>query len=152
MEGDLLSSSGQVWFCLQPKFNSFELDSEVGRLVSHFGWIPPPSVHGEQNVDVFLTVKTQLKKCTCHSVCLFDHVKTELLPILSKLSHCWIPAVLYTLQYITVHSGCTLVHMVPWSGLNLKRDPFNGHLQQKSTLFLFCHFFYILHSTGDQKD
>ena len=44
MEGDLLSSSGQVrsrsglvqvWLCLQPKFNSFELDSEVGRLVLH---------------------------------------------------------------------------------------------------------------------
>ena len=43
MEGDLLSSSGQVrsksglvqvWFSLQTKFNSFELDSEVGRLVS----------------------------------------------------------------------------------------------------------------------
>ena len=42
LEGDLLSSSGQVrsrsglvqvWFSLQPKFNSFELDSEVGRLV-----------------------------------------------------------------------------------------------------------------------
>ena len=42
MEGDLLSSSGQVrsrsglvqaWFSLQPKFNSFELDSEVGQLV-----------------------------------------------------------------------------------------------------------------------
>ena len=42
MLGDLLSSSGQVrsrsglvhfWFSLQPKFNSFELDSEVGRLV-----------------------------------------------------------------------------------------------------------------------
>ena len=42
MEGDLLSSSDwvrsrsglvQVWFSLQPKFNSFELDSEVGRLV-----------------------------------------------------------------------------------------------------------------------
>ena len=42
MEGDLLSSSGhvrsrlglvQVWISLQPKFNSFELDSEVGRLV-----------------------------------------------------------------------------------------------------------------------
>ena len=35
MEGDLLSSSGQVqvWFSLQPKLNSFELDSEVGRLV-----------------------------------------------------------------------------------------------------------------------
>ena len=29
----------QVWFSLQPKFNSFELDSEVGRLVSHlFGY------------------------------------------------------------------------------------------------------------------
>ena len=38
MEGDLLSSSGQVqvWFSLQPKFNSFELDSEVGRLVFLF--------------------------------------------------------------------------------------------------------------------
>ena len=44
MEGDLLSSSGQVrsrsglvkvWFSLQPKFNSFELDSEVGRLVNN---------------------------------------------------------------------------------------------------------------------
>ena len=42
MEGDLLSNSGQVrsrsgllqvWFSLQPKFNSVELDSEVGRLV-----------------------------------------------------------------------------------------------------------------------
>ena len=42
IKGDLLSSSGQVssrsglvqvWFSLQPKFNSFELDSEVGRLV-----------------------------------------------------------------------------------------------------------------------
>jgi len=42
MEGDLLSSLGQVrsrsglvkvWFSLQPKYNSFELDSEVGRLV-----------------------------------------------------------------------------------------------------------------------
>ena len=42
VEGDLLSSSGQVrsrsglvqvWFSLQPKFYSFELDSEVGRLV-----------------------------------------------------------------------------------------------------------------------
>ena len=36
MEGDLvMSRSGlvQVWFSLQPKFNSFELDSEVGRLV-----------------------------------------------------------------------------------------------------------------------
>ena len=41
---DLLSCSGQVrsrsglvqvWFSLQLKFNSFELDSEVGRLVSH---------------------------------------------------------------------------------------------------------------------
>ena len=43
MEGDLLSSSGQVrsmsglvqvWFSIELKFNSFELDSEVGRLVS----------------------------------------------------------------------------------------------------------------------
>ena len=42
LDGDLPSSSGQlrsssslvqVWFCLQPKFNSFELDSEVGRFV-----------------------------------------------------------------------------------------------------------------------
>ena len=35
MEGDSLSSSGQVRSRsgLQPKFNSFELDSEVGRLV-----------------------------------------------------------------------------------------------------------------------
>ena len=42
IEGDLLSSSGQVrsrsglvqvWFSLQPKFYSFELDSEVGQLV-----------------------------------------------------------------------------------------------------------------------
>ena len=39
--GDLMSSSGQirsrlglvqVWFSLQPKFNSFELDSEVDRM------------------------------------------------------------------------------------------------------------------------
>ena len=42
MEGDLLSSSGQlrsrlglvqVWYSLELKFNSLELDSEVGRLV-----------------------------------------------------------------------------------------------------------------------
>ena len=33
--GGGLQRSGlvQVWFSLQPKFNSFELDSEVGRLV-----------------------------------------------------------------------------------------------------------------------
>ena len=43
LEGDLLSSSGQlrsrsglvqVWF----KFNSFELDSEIGRLVDYSDW------------------------------------------------------------------------------------------------------------------
>ena len=42
LEGDLLSSSGQlrsrsglvqVWISTELKFNSFELDSEVGRLV-----------------------------------------------------------------------------------------------------------------------
>ena len=42
LEGDLLSSSGQlrsrsglvqVWFSIELKFNSFELDSEVGRFV-----------------------------------------------------------------------------------------------------------------------
>ena len=35
MEGQVRSRSGlvQVWFSLQPKFNSFELDSKVGRLV-----------------------------------------------------------------------------------------------------------------------
>ena len=42
LEGDLLSISGQlrsrsglvqVWFSIDLKFNSFELDSEVGRLV-----------------------------------------------------------------------------------------------------------------------
>ena len=42
VEGDLLSSSGQlrsrsglgqVWFSIELKFNSFELDSKVGRLV-----------------------------------------------------------------------------------------------------------------------
>ena len=41
MEGDLLSNSGQVrsrsgQVSLQPKLNSFELDSEVGRLVVFF--------------------------------------------------------------------------------------------------------------------
>ena len=45
LEGDLLSSSGQlrsrsglvqVWFSIELKFNSFELDSEVGRLVCLF--------------------------------------------------------------------------------------------------------------------
>ena len=53
LEGDLLSSSGQqrsrsglvqVWFSIELTFNSFELDSEVGRLVSHsnyFGKINP---------------------------------------------------------------------------------------------------------------
>ena len=46
LEGDLLSISGQlrsrsrsglvqVWFSIELKFNSFELDSEVGRLVIH---------------------------------------------------------------------------------------------------------------------
>ena len=43
LEGELLSSSGQlrsrsglilVWFSIELKFNSFELDSEVGRLVN----------------------------------------------------------------------------------------------------------------------
>ena len=43
IEGDLMSSSGQVrsrlglvqvWFSLQLKFNSLELDSKVGRLVA----------------------------------------------------------------------------------------------------------------------
>ena len=35
LEGDMLSSSGmvQVWFRLQLKLNSIELDSEEGRLV-----------------------------------------------------------------------------------------------------------------------
>ena len=36
LEGDLegdRSGLVQVWFSLQPKFISFELDSEVGRLV-----------------------------------------------------------------------------------------------------------------------
>ena len=35
MEGDTLSSSGQVqvWYRLEHKFSSLELDSEVGRLV-----------------------------------------------------------------------------------------------------------------------
>ena len=34
--GQVRSKSGlvQVWFSLQTKFNSFELDSEVGRLVN----------------------------------------------------------------------------------------------------------------------
>ena len=45
MEGNLLSSSGQlrsrsglvqVWFSKELKFNSFELDSEVGRLVVYY--------------------------------------------------------------------------------------------------------------------
>ena len=45
LEGDLLSISGQlrsrsglvqVWFSIDLKFNSFELDSEVGRLVVLF--------------------------------------------------------------------------------------------------------------------
>ena len=45
LERDLLSSSGQlrsrsglvqVWFNIELKFNSFELDSEVGRLVFFF--------------------------------------------------------------------------------------------------------------------
>ena len=37
LDGDLLLSSGQVqvWFSLQPKVNSFALDSEVGRLVTY---------------------------------------------------------------------------------------------------------------------
>ena len=49
LEGDLLSSLGQlrsrsglvqVWFSIELKFNSFELDSEVGRLVYSFIWWP----------------------------------------------------------------------------------------------------------------
>ena len=38
MEGELLLSSGQVqvWFSLQSRFNYFELDSEVGRLVRFY--------------------------------------------------------------------------------------------------------------------
>ena len=33
-----MSGPCQVWFSLEPKFNSFELDSEVGRLVSFSNW------------------------------------------------------------------------------------------------------------------
>ena len=56
LEGDLLSSLGQlrsssglvqVWFSLQPKFNSFELDSEVGRLVTPKCWEVVPSPVGQ---------------------------------------------------------------------------------------------------------
>ena len=50
LEGDLLSISGQlrsrsrsglvqVWFSIELKFNSFELDSEVGQLVFSFIFI-----------------------------------------------------------------------------------------------------------------
>ena len=50
LEWDLLSSSGQVWSRSGPglvqvwssielKFNSFELDSEVGRLVWVLNWV-----------------------------------------------------------------------------------------------------------------
>ena len=62
MEGDLLSSSGQVrsrtglvqvWFSLQPKFNSFELDSEVGRLV----WL----VKYHQSIEILFS------GCLCRS-------------------------------------------------------------------------------------
>ena len=58
MEGDLLSSSDevrsssgldQVWFSLQPKFNSFELDSEVGRLVNVKIWIDLSCECGESS-------------------------------------------------------------------------------------------------------
>ena len=51
MEGDLvMSRSGlvQVWFSLQPKFNSFELDSEVGRLV--LGYIQTLLQNGVSNL------------------------------------------------------------------------------------------------------
>ena len=60
LEGDLLSSSGQlrsksslvqVWFSKELKFNSFELDCEVGRLVLlQYGvlpHVPPLAVHQE---------------------------------------------------------------------------------------------------------
>ena len=45
MEGDLLSSSGQVhdWFRLLLKFNSLELDYEVRRLVLFLSQFLPPS-------------------------------------------------------------------------------------------------------------
>ena len=44
LEGDLLSSSGQVWsrsssVSIELKVNSFELDSEVGRLVLLFMYV-----------------------------------------------------------------------------------------------------------------
>ena len=48
MEGNLLSSSSQVWFSLQPKFNSFELDSEVGWLVLTLHPRVCPNCHGVQ--------------------------------------------------------------------------------------------------------
>ena len=47
LEGDLLSSSGQVQvlFSIELKFNSFELDSEVGRLVSFVQGVPKNCPH-----------------------------------------------------------------------------------------------------------
>ena len=52
LEGDLLSSSGQVWsrsssVSIELKFNSFELDSEVGRLVVSYS----PSKASFCNID-----------------------------------------------------------------------------------------------------
>ena len=68
LEGDLLSSSGQlrsrsglvqVWFSIELKFNSFELDSEVGRLVCgldldclYFGSSSSLSVAAKSNIKV----------------------------------------------------------------------------------------------------
>ena len=39
-QAQVRSRSGlvRVWFSIQPKFNSFELDSEVGRLVGGHSW------------------------------------------------------------------------------------------------------------------
>ena len=50
--GQLRSRSGlvQVWFSLELKFNSLELDSEVGQLVSSAVIVPPTT----RNVDIFL--------------------------------------------------------------------------------------------------
>ena len=69
MEGDLLSSLGQVrsrsglvqvWFSLQPEFNSFELDSEVGRLVLGLNLYFNTEFHKNEHVV------PDLKSSKCH--------------------------------------------------------------------------------------
>ena len=75
LEGDLLSSSGQllsrsglvqVWFSIELKINSFELDSEVGRLVLCSDWSLTFSEGGSPS-STPLRMSLKLLRCSFRS-------------------------------------------------------------------------------------